>query len=152
MYLGGDGATALVEAFQETAVLNRIRDDPWLVVLALRRQVRLLDLRGAWSTRAGASMALSAAHEPTTTQTWARAIYSEYGGIDGILYPSAMRGQPAGPVPTGVHPDLFCQNVALFERARPSLPARPRLHLSLAHPGLASTLGSLATEYGYDLI
>ena len=96
--------------------------------------------------------AIRCARSPTTTQSWARAIYSEDGGIDGILYPSAMRGQPAGLVPTGVHPDLYCQNVALFERARPSLPSRPRLHLSLAHPGLASTLGSLATDYGYDLM
>ncbi len=152
MYLAGDGETALVEAFQQTAVLNRIRDEPWLVVFSLRRQVRCLDLRGSWSTRAGASMALAAAGEPQKTQAWARAIYAEYGHLHGIVYPSAMRGQPPASVPAGVDPQLFCHNIALFERARPSMPPRPRLHLPLSHPGLAAMLGRLATEYGYDLI
>jgi hypothetical protein len=152
LYLAGDGETALVETFQETAVINRVRDDPWIVVVSLDRQVRLLDLRGSWPTRAGASMALSAADEPTATQTWARAIYAAYGEIHGIVYPSAMRGQPAGAVPSGVDPDLYGHNVVLFERARPFLPARPRLHLPLAHPGLAAMLGNLAAQYGYDLI
>jgi len=152
MYLAGDGETALVEAFQETAVVNRVRDDPWLVVIALRRQVRLLDLRGSWATRAGASMALAAADEPIATQTWARAIYAQYDDISGIVYPSAMRGHPAGAAPSGVDPGLFCANAALFERARPSIPVRPRIHLPLAHPGLAPVLGSVAAAYGYDLI
>ena len=97
-------------------------------------------------------MALSAAYEPRTTQTWARAIYAQYNDISGFVYPSAMRGQPAGSVPSGVDTGLYCQNVALFDRARPSLPVRPRLHLPLAHPGLAPMLGTLAAEYGYDLI
>ncbi len=152
MYAAGDAETALVEAFQETSVLNRTRDDPWLVVFSLRRQIRLLDLRGSWSTRAGASMALSAAHEPKATQSWAQAIYAEYGHLQGLVYPSAMRGRPSGPVPAGVNRELFCQNVALFERARLSLPTRPRLHLPLGHPGLAGMLGGVAREYGYAMI
>lgn len=152
MYVAGDGETAVVEAFQQAAVLHRTRDEPWLVVFSLRRQVRLLDLRGPWSTRAGASMALAATAEPDKTQAWARAIYVEYVHLQGILYPSAMRGQPSGAVPTGVDPGLFCHNVALFERAQPTLPPRPRLHLPLSHPGLAAILGSIATEYGYDFI
>jgi hypothetical protein len=148
----GDGETALVEAFQQTAVIHRSRDEPWLVVFSIRRRVRLLDLRGSWSTRAGASMALSTADEPATTQAWARAIHADYEHVHGILYPSTMRGRPAGPVPSGVHPEVFGHNVALFERARPALPPRPRLHLPLSHPGLAAMLGRLAIESGYDVI
>lgn len=97
-------------------------------------------------------MALSAADEPEKTQAWARAIYAGYGNLQGILYPSAMRGQPSASVPTGVAPELFCHNIVLFERARPSLPPRPRLHLPLSHPGVAAMLANLAIEYGYDLI
>ena len=152
MYVAGDGETALVEAFQETSVLNRTRDEPWLVVFSLRRQVHLLDLRGSWSTRAGASMALAAADEPQATQAWARAIYAEYGRLQGLIYPSSMRGRPSSPVPAAVAPELFCNDVALFERARLALPARPRLHLPLDHPGLAAMLGEVASEYGYDMI
>jgi hypothetical protein len=152
MYVAGDGETALVEAFQETAVLNRTRDEPWLVVFSLRRQVRLLDLRGSWSTRAGASMALAAADEPETTQAWARAIYAEYRHIQGLIYPSAMRGRPSTPVPAGVSSELFCHNVGLSDRARLSIAARPRLHLPLDHPGLTAMLGAVASGYGYDMI
>ncbi len=96
-------------------------------------------------------MALSAADEPEATQAWARAIYSEYGHLHGLVYPSAMRGKPSHVMPAGVHPDFVCHDVALFERARPSLPTRPRLHLPLNHPGLAAVLGELAVEYGYDM-
>jgi hypothetical protein len=152
LYAAGDGVTARVEAFQGTATIDRVRDAPWLAVLSLRRQIQLLDLRGSWSTRAGASMALSAANEPSSTEAWARAIYEDYLALDGVLYPSSMRGQPRDPVPSGVAPRLFCHNVALFERAASCVVTRPRLHLALDHPGLSAVLGEIAAEYGYDLI
>lgn len=150
MYAGGDPRTALVEAFGRTAMIDRRRDDPWLSVFSVRRRVRLLDLRGSWPTFAGASQALATADEPAATQAWARAIYEAYA-VDGILYPSTMRGQPDDPRPVGLDPDLFCHNVALFERAADAIPAHPRLHLALDHPGLDAVIAEVAERYRYEL-
>jgi hypothetical protein len=151
MYAGGDPRTALVEAFGRTAMIDRRRDDPWLTVFSLRRRVRLLDLRGSWPTYAGASQALASADEPAATQAWARAIYETYD-VAGILYPSSMRGRPTDRRPAAVHPDLFCHNIALFERAANAIPAHPRLHLALDHPGLDDVIADVAEQYRYELV
>lgn len=150
-YTAGDPRTALVEAFQRTAVIDRRRDEPWLVVFALRRRVRLLDVRGSWPTYAGASQALATADEPTATQAWARAIHETYD-VDGILYPSSMRGRPADPRPAALAEALFCHNIALFERAENAIPAHPRLHLPLDHPGLDDVIAEVALRYRYELL
>lgn len=152
LYAAGDGVTALVEVFQTTATVHRTRDEPWLVVLSVDRPIRLLDLRGSWSIRAGASMAITGAEEPATTQAWARAIHEDYPTLHGILYPSAMRGQPHEDVPAGVDPNLFRHNAALFERASASLASRPRLHMPLTHPALSVLLSQVATDYGFELL
>jgi hypothetical protein len=151
MYAAGDPRTALVEAFGRTAVIDRRRDDPWFVVFSLRRQVRLLDLRGSWPTYAGASQALATANEPSATQAWARAIHETYD-VAGILYPSSMRGQPSDVRPAALDANLFCHSIALFERAADALPARPRLHLALDHPGLDDVIADVAERYRYELL
>jgi hypothetical protein len=153
LYAAGDGVTALVEAFQWTRTIERDRDRPWLVVLRLARSVRLLDLRGPWPTRAGASQALSTAGEVDVTQAWARAIHADYRPVAGVLYPSAMRGSVTKEGrPAGVHPALFGANVALFERAEGAFRDRPALHLPLSHPGLGDVLGAVAERYGYEVV
>lgn len=76
LYTAGDAVTALVEAFQWTRTIDRERDRPWLVVARLARSVRLLDLRGSWPTRAGASQALATGGDSATTQAWARAAFN----------------------------------------------------------------------------
>jgi hypothetical protein len=151
MYAAGDPRTALVEAFGRTAVLDRRRDEPWLVVIALRRRVRLLDLRGSWPTYAGASQALATAEAPAATQAWARAVHESYD-VDGILYPSSMRGRPTDPKPDALDADFFGNNIALFGRAADAIPAHPRLHLSLDHPGLDEVLAEIALRYRYALL
>jgi len=60
LYAAGHGPTALAEAFQDTRLIDRAARDPWLAGFRLARPVTLLDLTGAWPTRAGASMALAA--------------------------------------------------------------------------------------------
>lgn len=150
MYVGGDPRTAIVEAFGRTAVIDRRRDEPWLAVFSLRRRVRLLDLRGTWPTFAGASQALATADEPAATQAWARAMYEAYN-VDGILYPSSMRGRP-DPMPAALDADQFCHNIALFERAADAIPAHPRVHLALYHPGLDDVIADVARRYRYDLL
>lgn len=151
IYVGGDPRTAIVEAFQRTRAIHRTRDDPWLAVFSLRRPLRLLDLRGTWPTYAGASQALTAADSPDATQAWSRAIYDAYD-IDGLLYPSAMRGKPKEARPPGIDEDLFCQNIALFERATRAMPTNPRVHIPLGHRGLDSDLALIAVEYRFDLL
>ena len=151
MYTAGDPRTAIVEAFGRTAMIDRRRDGPWLVVFSLQRQVRLLDLRGSWPTYAGASQALATADQPAATQAWARGIHQTYG-VEGILYPSSLRGRPADRRPVDLHPDLFRHNIALFERAAGSIPAHPRLHLALDHPGLDDVIADVAERYRYELI
>lgn len=152
LYAAGDGPTALLEAFQVTRTINRHRDRPWLAKFRLARGLKVLDLRGPWPTRAGASQALATGDDPAATQAWARAIHADYPGLHGILYPSSMRGTPTDPMPPDVHPLLFGHNLALFERAAAALPTNPILHQPLDHPGLADLLAAIAEAYGYDLI
>lgn len=151
LFAAGDPRTALVEAFGRTALIDRRRDEPWLAAFALQRGVRLLDLRGSWPTYAGASQALATADEPAATQAWARAIHETYD-VHGILYPSSMRGRPADRRPAALDADLFCHNIALFEGAAAAIPANPRLHLPLDHPGLDEVLAEVALRYRYDLL
>lgn len=150
MYAAGDPRTALVEAFGRTAMIDRRRDEPWLAAFAVRRGLRLLDLRGSWPTYAGASQALATADEPAATQAWARAIHESYP-VDGILYPSSMRGRPADARPAALEADLFGNSITLFERAANAIPAHPRLHLPLGHPGLDNVIAEVAMRYRYDL-
>jgi len=146
MYVAGDGPTALLEAFQATRTVNRTRDNPWLATFATTRSLRLLDIGGSWPTRAGASQALSAGDAPTVTQAWARAIYADYPNIDGVIYPSAMRGRPRR------RHALEGMSIALFERSETALPAHPRLNMPLGHPGLADPIAIVAVEFGYDIV
>lgn len=151
IYAGGDAATSLLEAFQATRVVNRRRDSPWVATFALARSVRLLDIGGSWPTRAGASQALGVGDAPAVTQAWARAIYSDYPDVAGIVYPSSMRGRRKQSR-TRAGADLIGRNIALFERAETALPSHPRMNMPLDHPGLADPLAVVADEYGYDIV
>jgi hypothetical protein len=42
--------------------------------------------------------------------------------------------------------------IALYERARNALPARPQANMPLSHPGLEPDLARFARELGYDLL
>lgn len=127
---------AIVESFQDARLVDRLRDAPWLVGFALATEVVLLDLRGPWPTRAGASQAIASGPR-VRAQAWSRAIHAAMPAVDGLVYASAMAGSLA--------------NVALYERARASLPPHPAVHVPLAHPGLEAALGRIATRYGYGL-
>lgn len=128
--------TCLAEVFQETRTIERSRNRPWLVGLALARAVPLLDLTGAWATRAGASMALSTGRRDRS-RSWSRRIYDDYPAAQGLLYPSSMDGnQPA---------------VALYERARGAVPRRPAFHRALADPALRAALVKSALLFNYGL-
>ena len=128
--------TCLAEIFQQTRIIERAVDAPWLTIFAIRRPIVLLDLTGAWPTRAGASMAIHSGPRPRA-RGWARAIYEAYPAVEGLLYCSSMdANRPA---------------VALFERAVSSMPARPAFNRALSDPGLQARIAVSARRLGYAI-
>ena len=103
----------------------------------LRSEVALLDLTGAWPTRAGASMAIGTGPRPRA-QRWSRAIYEAYPDLDGLFYLSSMHGSHHA--------------AALYERAAGRMPSRPLFHRPLIDPALLPVLKQVALELGYGLV
>ena len=137
LYASDSGPTSLAEVFQQTRVIDRFADAPVLSAFRLTRDLHLLDLTGAWPTRARASMAINAGSR-VTARSWSRAIYVAYPRIEGLRYASSMNAnQPA---------------FALYERARRSLPAGPALDLPLAASALTALLADAALRFGYALV
>ena len=136
LYGSLDAPAAIAEAFGDGRLIDRDCDAPWLVCFALGRDITLLDLRGGWPTRAGASQAIASGPRDVA-QAWSREIYVAYPSVQGLLYRSAMAGSST--------------NIALYERAAAALPGHPVLHVPLAHPGLGRALSRIADRFGYDL-
>lgn len=127
--------TALAEVFQETRLVDRGRAEPWLMAFELSQPVELLDTRQLWPVRAGGNMAIHSGSR-AKARDWSRAIYRTYTNVQGIAYRSSIVSLPA---------------VALFERARSTLPPHPSFHQPLTHPGLAAGLLHYAKRLGYGL-
>lgn len=137
LYAAVRGPTCLAEVFQETRVVDRRRNDPWLVSFALDSPLELLDLAGNWPTRAGASMAINTGPR-ARARRWARVIYEAYPGIHGLFYPSSMdANRPA---------------VALFERAVSAVPVHLRFNRALAEPPLFIPIVNAAARLGYRVV
>ena len=137
LYGADRGPTCLAEVFQDTRVIDRHRDRPALAAFQLVQDVPLLDLMGAWPTRAGASMAISAGSRKRARE-WSRAIYAAFPQLAGIRYGSSM------------HANLPA--FACYERATGALPEAPLLDLPLSAPGLAEPLARAARQLGYRLV
>ncbi len=137
VYLAAHGPTCVAEAFQHTRLIDRRARTPWLVRFALGRAVTLLDLTGAWPTRAGASMAINSGPRPRA-RGWSRAIYAAFPDIEGLLYGSSMHAnRPA---------------VALYGRAEDAVPKTPLFNRPLADPALLRPLRNAAADLGYGLL
>ncbi len=130
-------ATCLAEVFQSQRTIDAYSAEPWLVGFRLTRAVRLLDLRGRWPTRAGASMAISSGPRPRA-QRWSRAIYLAYPDAEGLWYASSMHGNAPA--------------VALYERVETALPDTPAFHRPLSDPTLLIPLENAALDFGYALV
>jgi hypothetical protein len=118
-------------------VIDRSTDSPALAAFELTRDLSVLDLTGAWPTRAGASMAIHSGSR-AKARAWSRAIYSAYPDLDGLRYASSMNAnQPA---------------FALYERARSALPPAAALDLPLTTPALMAPLAAAAIRLGYALV
>ncbi len=136
LYAAGGATTCLAEVFQATRVIDRSSGQPWLVGFETVAELTLLDLAGAWPTRAGASMAINSGPRPRA-RNWSRLIASTYLQIQGLYYPSSMHAnQPS---------------VALYERARGAMPAVPVFNRALSDPTLAARLGTAARRLGYTI-
>ena len=127
--------TCVAEVFQAKRVLDRRRDDPWLVGFRFGRDVLLHDLTGTWPTAARASMAINTGPR-VRAQKWSRAIYEGYPDVEGLWYCSSMNAN--------------CPAVLLYERAEDALPAAPFFHRALADPVLFTPLKNAAADLGYD--
>lgn len=137
LYAAADVVTCLAEVFQATRVIDRTADLPWLVAFDLVRVVPVLDLTGAWPTRAGASMAINSGPRPRA-RSWSHAFHAAYPAVEGLLYCSSMHANRP--------------SVALYERAAGALPAAPAFHRALADPALLPRLNAAATRLGYGLV
>ena len=136
-YGGSLGNLCVAEVFQQERVIDRRKDEPWLVGFTLTRDVTVLDLCGTWPTRAGASMAISSGQR-ARARRWSAAIYAAYPHIEGLWYPSSMYGnEPA---------------VAFYERARAAVGGTLFFHLPLSARGLVRPLYRLAKEISYDFL
>jgi hypothetical protein len=137
LYASDSGPTSLAEVFQQTRVIDRFADTPAVAAFRLKRDLRLLDLTGAWPTRAGASMAINSGSR-AKARAWSRAIYAAFPDVAGLRYASSMNAnQPA---------------FALYERARSAVPAAAVLDLPLDTPALAAPLAAAAVRFGYGLV
>lgn len=137
LYGAGDITTCIAEVFQVTRVVDRALDAPWLVGFELQRDLLLLDLTGAWPTKAGASMAINTGPRPRA-QRWSRSLYAAYPAVEGLLYPSSMHANKP--------------SVALYERAASALPPAPRFHRALLDATLEPRLSQAASDLGYSLL
>jgi RES domain len=136
LYAAPSALTSLAEYFQATRTINTRWRHPWLAGFRTSADLRLLDLRGLWPTRAGGSMAINSGRRDSA-RAWSRAIHAAYPDVHGLWYASSMHaGEPA---------------VALYERAEPLLRPHPTTNRALADPLLRDALRRAAALLGYRL-
>lgn len=132
-YAAADVDTALAEVFQRGRVIEPAGpNNPYLTVWRPVRPLELLDIRGAWPIRAGASHALNTGPQ-SVCRRWAHAIATHPRRVDGILYASSMTGRDA---------------VALFLPGADSFPVTPELSMALSNPGLVQVISAAADRIG----
>ena len=136
LYAAQTPATAIVEACQDTRLIDRLDRDPWLAAFVTAVDLELLDLTGTWPTRAGASQAIASGRRDVA-RSWSRLVWSGYPSVEGLRYRSSMAGG-------GV-------NIVIYERGSAAMPTHPAINVPLTHPGLAPDLNRIAHEYGYGL-
>jgi hypothetical protein len=127
--------TALGEVFQDTRLIDRRRNEPWLAAIDLTASLQLLDTSGDWPVRAGGNMAINSGNRGQARK-WSRVIYNSYPDAQGVWYPSSITNRECA---------------ALYERASGALPAAPVFNERLDSPKLLASLSQLAAALNYDL-
>jgi RES domain len=136
LYCAPDVDTCAAEVFLATRRIDRTRNAPWLVVFALREEISLLDLRGTFATKVGASTAIHSGAR-SRARAWARELYDAYPDIQGLYYGSSMNGHAPA--------------VALNDRAQQAMPEHPQFHRALNDDVLVETLQRIALRLSYGL-
>ena len=116
LYCAPQVDTCAAEVFQATRRIDRIRSAPVLAVFALHVPVTLLDLRGVFATKIGASTAIHSGPR-SRARAWARQLYQAYPHAQGFQYGSSMNGHAPA--------------IVLNEHAQEALPKEPQLHRAL---------------------
>jgi hypothetical protein len=135
-YCAPDVDTCAAEVFQSTRRIDRTRNAPGLVVFALREAVTLLDLRGTFATKMGASTAIHSGPR-SRARAWPRELYDAYPHLQGLYYGSSMNG--------------YAPAVALNERAQRAMPEQPQFHRALNDDMLVEVLQQIALRLSYGL-
>lgn len=129
-------ATCLAEVFQRSRTIDRHRRVPYFCIFKTTRDLKFLDVKGTWITKAGASLAISTGPR-SVVQKWSQNFYDAFNDIDGVHYASSMGGAN----------NAF----ALFERGKDALPADFELNRSLTDPSLQTALITAANKIGYPI-
>ncbi len=138
-YAAGKGALSglgicLAEVFQLSRVIDTDLNNPWFTAFSTERELKLLDLRGPFVTRMGASSAISSGAKGRA-QRWSKALYEAFPDVDGIVYPPSMGGG--------------CDAFALYKKSTNALPSAPRFHRPLNDPSLSPEILRAASKIGY---
>ena len=136
MYAARTAQTCLAEVYQRSRIVDVHRNQPYLAAWTLAADLTLLDLRGVFATRMGASTAIHSGPRPRA-QRWAVALYAAYPALDGIAYCSSMNGNA----------DAF----ALNERAlnQTPFPLTPNVNRMLADALIADLIDEAAEDLRY---
>jgi hypothetical protein len=136
LYCAPDIDTCTAEVFQLTRRIDRVRNAPHVAVFALAADVPLVDLRGVFATRLGASTAIHSGPR-ARSRAWARALYVAYPNARGIHYGASMGGHAPA--------------IALNERAEGAMPNQPEFNRALNDDLLVDVLRGIALRIGYGL-
>jgi hypothetical protein len=131
-YFGADVPTCIAEVFQDTRHVNTSRQGLQLSAFVPRHPVRVLDLRGSWALRIGASHLINSGPR-RLCRRWAHALRRAYPDADGLVS-TGMAGRDCVTlyVP-GVFPDV------------------PDFSRPLSDPALASRIADACSQIGYAL-
>lgn len=133
-YFGFDFPACVAEAFQETRAVAVGLDGRAVSAFEPTRPLHLLDLRGNWPIKIGASHLINSGPKDRCRR-WAHAIRSTYPDYDGLLY-TGMAGTDC---------------VAVYAPPADFFPDRPGFTKQLNDPGLLPYLADAAQQVGYDL-
>lgn len=134
---GAAFTTALAEVFQGQRMIDLRYEAPVVSLFGIKRDLALLDLTAHWTTRAGASAALSSGPR-AIARRWSRDFYEAYPEIDGLRYRSSMSGGS----------DIA---LALYERCTDAMPADALATRRLDHPELVGSVADAAKTLGYGI-
>lgn len=108
--------------------------------IEIRRDLRLLDLRGKAAWGAGTPPQVSATDFPRLSQAWSRYFYeqtNDYGLLDGLIYQGALSGT---------------DSIALYERAASGIGCSSPCDFPLDQPPLLDEVLRIAHETGLRLL